>query len=73
MLFDCHIRNVSNLNYSIYVTFTISSFLELPADILVIYVIDALGRRWSAFISLIISGFSMIICGFTSGSICESY
>ena len=32
-LFDAHIRNIGNLNYSIYATFTVSAALELPADL----------------------------------------
>ncbi len=33
-MFDGHIRNIANLEYSIYASFTISSLLELPADLL---------------------------------------
>ena len=32
-LFDGHIRNITNLDYDIYITFTISAALELPADL----------------------------------------
>ena len=32
-LFDGHIRNITNLEYDIYITFTISAALELPADL----------------------------------------
>ncbi len=63
-LFDCHIRNISNLRYSIYVTFTLSAALELPADLLAIWGIDSLGRRWSSFISLSMSGMCMLACAF---------
>ena len=44
-LFDGHVRNISNIDYSIYVTFTISSALELPADLLSIPAVDQVGRR----------------------------
>ena len=52
VLFDGHIRNIENLNYSIYWTFTISSALELPSDLLSILGMEMIGRRWSAVISL---------------------
>ena len=52
VLFDGHIRNIENLNYSIYWTFTISSALELPSDLLSIVGMEVIGRRWSAVISL---------------------
>lgn len=35
-LFDAHVRNIANLKNSIYITFTISAGLELPADLLTI-------------------------------------
>jgi hypothetical protein len=55
-LFDAHIRNIANLNFSIYITFTISNLLELPADLLAIWGIDNFGRRWSACVSILLSG-----------------
>ena len=66
-LYDAHILNISNLNHSIYITFTISSFLELPGDLFAIWGIDALGRRWSCALSLFLSGFCMLICGVLPG------
>ena len=44
-LFDGHVRNISNIDYSIYATFTISAGLELPADLLSIPAIDHVGRK----------------------------
>eukprot|EP00094_Tigriopus_californicus_P000701 TCALIF_00679-PA protein Name:"Similar to Slc22a21 Solute carrier family 22 member 21 (Mus musculus)" AED:0.35 eAED:0.35 QI:0/0.87/0.55/0.88/0.87/0.77/9/0/461 len=58
-LFDANVRIIGNLDQSIYITFTISSFLELPADLLAIWGLDAIGRRWSAFISMFLSGIAM--------------
>lgn len=58
-LFDMNVRIIGNLEQSIYVTFTISSFLELPADLLAIWGLDLIGRRWSTFISLFFSGVVM--------------
>ena len=62
-LFDAHIRNIRNLNYSIYATFTVSAALELPADLAAIWGLNWLGRRWSAFLSLALSGGCMAVCG----------
>ncbi len=62
-LFDGHIRNISNLNYSIFITFTISAGLELPSDLLSIICIEQIGRRWSATGSLFLAGVAMAIAG----------
>ena len=69
-LFDGHIRNIVNLKYDIYTTFTLSAALELPADLLSIVCLDHLGRRWSAAGSLFLSGICMIVCGLVPG-MCE--
>ena len=68
-LFDAHIRNIRNLNYSIYATFTVSAALELPADLAAIWGLNWLGRRWSAFLSLALSGVCMAVCGFCLGKL----
>lgn len=64
VLFDGHIRNIENLQYSIYWTFTISSALEFPSDLLSIWGLEYIGRRWSAVISLAGSAITMVICAF---------
>jgi len=53
VVFDGHLRNIENLKFSIYWTFTISSMIELPADLLAIWGLDLIGRRWSAVYSLL--------------------
>jgi len=62
LVFDGHVRNIQNLDFSIYIAFTLSAFLELPADLLSIPGLNWLGRRWSAAISLALSGIFMIPC-----------
>jgi MFS family permease len=62
VLFDGHIRNIENLEHSIYWTFTLSSFLELPSDLLSIIGLEVVGRRWSAVLSLVGSGIAMMMC-----------
>ena len=37
LAFDGHVRNIANLNYSLYITFSISILLEFPADLLAIW------------------------------------
>ena len=61
-MFEGHIRNIANLDYSIYITFTISSMLEFPADLLAIWGLNFIGRRWSAFLSQLLAGISMFLC-----------
>ena len=42
--FDAHVRNIANLDFSIYWSFMISAGLELPADLLSIVGLEQLGR-----------------------------
>ena len=64
---DGHVRNIENLDFSIYASFTITAFLELPADLLSIVGINHLGRRWSSAISLALSGVFMLPCAWIQG------
>ena len=69
-----YINMLSNLkfpslqNYDIYTTFSVSAALELPADLLCIYLLDVLGRRWSAAASFALSSAFMLACSFTLNS-----
>ena len=69
LVFDGHVRNIGNLNFSLYITFTISILLELPADLLAIVGLNMLGRRWSACLSLALSSITMVIVAFTLGKL----
>ena len=46
--FDAHVRNIANLDFSIYWSFMISAGLELPADLLSIVGLELLGR-WKSY------------------------
>ena len=67
VVFDGHVRNISNLNYSLYVTFTIAVSLELPADLVAIWGLNNFGRRWSAAVPLAVASTAMVACAFTLG------
>ncbi|XP_061727789.1 carcinine transporter-like isoform X2 [Cydia pomonella] len=56
MVFDGHVRNVGSLGLDMFLTFTVATATEFPADVLLISVLDILGRRWLAFGSMVISG-----------------
>ncbi len=66
-LYDGHVRNLVNLNYDIYVTFSVSSALELPADLLSILVLEQLGRKWGSSLAFLLSGVAIGVCGFVLG------
>ena len=66
-IFDTTVRNISNLNFEFYLSFMIAASMELPADLASIVGINWLGRRWSASISLLLTGVTMVICAFTAG------
>ena len=61
-LFEANYRNVANLPYSIFWTFTLYSLLEFPSDIVSIWGLDIIGRRFSAVASLGSFSIMMIIC-----------
>lgn len=60
--FDAYLRNIVNLRFSIYTTFTVSTLLELPADLLVIWGMNWFGRRWSAAIPQLLASICSLIC-----------
>jgi len=62
MEFDCTVRNIKNLDFSIYVSFCVSVALELPADLLSIVGLEWLGRRWSSAISMFAVGLTILPC-----------
>ncbi|XP_052749076.1 carcinine transporter-like [Galleria mellonella] len=61
MVFDGHVRNVGSLGLDMFLTFTIATATEFPADVLLILTLDSAGRRWVAFGSMVTSGvFSLL-------------
>ena len=62
-LYDGHIRNLTNLDYPISLSMTISSLLELPGNLAVIWTADTFGRRWSTVASLVVAGLCMVLAG----------
>ncbi|CAB3253935.1 unnamed protein product [Arctia plantaginis] len=61
MVFDGHVRNVGTLGLDMFITFSIATFTEFPADILLICILDVVGRRWLAFSTMALSGiFSLL-------------
>ena len=45
----------------------ITSSMELPADVFTIVGITWFGRRWSATLSLLLCGLTMVVCAFVKG------
>lgn len=61
LVFDGHVRNVSSLGLDVFVTFTVASASELPANLFLTFTLDRWGRRWYACLSMILSGlFSLL-------------
>ncbi|KAI5638920.1 sugar transporter domain-containing protein [Phthorimaea operculella] len=61
MVFDGHVRNVGSLGLDIFLTFSVATFTEFPADLLLIAILDCVGRRWLSCLSMVISGiFSLL-------------
>ncbi|XP_044736248.1 organic cation transporter protein-like [Chrysoperla carnea] len=61
LCFDGHVRNVGSLGLDLFLTFTIASATELPADTFLTLTLDKWGRRWLACGSMVFSGvFSLL-------------
>lgn len=56
LAFDGHVRNVGALGLDVFITFTIAAATEMPADVLLTFTLDIVGRRWYAFGSMVLSG-----------------
>ncbi|XP_045508830.1 organic cation transporter protein-like [Colias croceus] len=61
LVFDGHVRNVGSLGLDIFMTFTIATATEFPADTFLTIVLDRWGRRWLACGSMVISGFFSLL------------
>ena len=66
-VFDATVRNIANLNFEFYLSFTIVAAVELPADLFNIFGVDWIGRRWTAALALLLCGLTMLVCAFTKG------
>lgn len=61
VVFDGHVRNVGTLGLDVFVTFTIATVTEFPADTFLTLTLDIWGRRWLACGSMVLSGiFSLL-------------
>ncbi|XP_054258921.1 organic cation transporter protein isoform X2 [Macrosteles quadrilineatus] len=68
LVFDGHVRNVGALGLDVFLTFTLASATELPADTLLTLVLDRWGRRWLACGSMVLSGiFSLLATAVPTG------
>lgn len=70
LCFDGHVRNVGALGLDVFLTFTVASATELPADTMLTVVLDRWGRRWLACGSMVLSGiFSLLASVVPTGTI----
>ena len=67
LLFDTTVRNISNLNFNIYVSFMVATAMELPADLLTIVGLNWHGRRWSSAIPQLACAVTMFSCAWLTG------
>ena len=53
VVYDGHARNTANLGLIVFLTFSVASVTELPADLVLVFFLDRWGRRALAFGSLL--------------------
>lgn len=74
LVFDGHVRNVDNLGMDLFITFTIATFTEFPADTFLTLVLDRWGRRWLACGTMVVSGlFSLMATAVPVGIISATF
>ncbi|CAL4059779.1 unnamed protein product [Meganyctiphanes norvegica] len=61
LTYDGHMRNTENIGTNVFITFTMSGLIELPADLVTIFSMDWLGRRHTTVWSLVLSGVASLI------------
>ncbi|XP_063589244.1 organic cation transporter protein-like [Penaeus indicus] len=61
LAYDGHLRNVSNLPLDVFLSFSVTSATELPADTFLVLTLDRWGRRWMAFGTLGLSGILSVL------------
>ncbi|XP_026475528.1 carcinine transporter-like [Ctenocephalides felis] len=52
IVYDGHVKNLENTGWKYYLSFTIASATESPADLLLIVTLDYFGKRWMNFVTL---------------------
>ncbi|XP_066270949.1 organic cation transporter protein-like [Branchiostoma lanceolatum] len=61
--------NTSALSGNVYLNFALSGFVEIPAYLISIYLLDKFGRRWPLCILLVFGGVSCIVAFFIPKSL----
>ena len=57
--------NTSNLNGDLYLNFAISGLVEAPGYLIVLFLIDRIGRRWLYFWLMLLGGIACVSTIFT--------
>lgn len=61
LVFEGHARNAGSIGSNIFIVHTIGSFTEFPADIILVLILDKVGRRWCCSVALMLGGlFSLL-------------
>lgn len=66
LVYDGHVRSLSILSYSVFFTNSLAGSLELPADMVPVFSLDRIGRRWTLLLAMGLSGIVSLISGVTS-------
>ncbi len=64
IVYDGHVRSLESLAYNVFITNSLAGFLEFPADLIPVFTMDRLGRRWTMHISLIVAALGGIASWF---------
>ncbi|XP_072933044.1 carcinine transporter-like [Epargyreus clarus] len=74
VVFDGLVRSIGVLPFNFFVSFTLTSFTELPSLLLVVFLLDKLGRKWLTIICTGLCSITSILTAFTTGyvSLCSA-
>ena len=63
IVYDGYVRSLAILPYSVFITNSVAGSLELPADLVPVFTLDRLGRRWTLMLALGCAGLAGIATG----------
>lgn len=65
LVYDGYIRSITSIGFDVFVAFTLASATELPASLLLTFILDRWGRRWLLFGSMALCAVCSFALSFT--------
>ncbi|XP_047543799.1 carcinine transporter-like [Vanessa atalanta] len=63
-VFDALVRSIGGLEFDFFLSFTLVSFTEFPSLVLVSFILDITGRKWTCIVALLVSCIFSVLTAF---------